>query len=72
MSQLNAAKHIQPYYPMPKTWYEHFVNKKWSERDNIFLPKIKFIEQVNLIWKGLSEDDKKLFMDAPPPLRKKI
>ena len=47
--------------------YEKFVNEKWKERRDIFEDKKLFIARTNKVWKELSDAEKHLFMNAPPP-----
>ena len=72
MSQLHAAakKQVSLYYPVPKSTYEKFINKKWIERKNVFQSKKNFIENSNSVWKTTSQRERDEFMNAPAPIPK--
>ena len=78
MSQLHASskgnvnnKHL--YYSIPKTNYERFINKKWTERKNIFESRSSFIARADKTWKESSDTQKEHFMNTiPPPTKSRI
>ena len=70
MSQINASsakKAALLYFSAPKTSYEKYVNKKWEERVDIFISKQNFIKQAVSDWNKSTQEERDLFMSAPPP-----
>ena len=77
MSQLHANKkgnvHKNLYYPMPKTLYEKFVNKKWAERNDIFESRSAFIKNANKSCNESSDSERNFFMNkAAPAIKTRI
>ena len=71
MSQLNAAKSYKNYFTNARTLYEKYINKKWSEKDDIFESKEKFIKRTRREWKSSSDESRNAFMSAAAPTNKK-
>ena len=69
MSQLRqkARKGANLYYPRPKTLYEQFINKKWTERRDICERPSSFIKVANESWKTSNDAERQKFMSASPP-----
>ena len=55
------------YYPLPKTLYGSFINKKWVERKDIFQSRSAFIKTTNRAWKESNEPERQNFLKATPP-----
>ena len=76
MSQLHAssAKKIALYFKNPSTLYEHFINKKWIERTNVFQSKQSFIKTAIESWNNSTDEEslKYLSQKAVPKNRRSI
>ena len=59
MSQLYAssANKIALYFKNPSTLYEHFINKKWIERMNVFQSKQSFIKTAIESWNNSTGEE---------------
>ena len=60
MSQLYAflAKKIALYFKNPSTLYEHFINKEWIERTNVFPSKRSFIKTAIESWNSSTNEER--------------
>ena len=55
------------YYPLPKTLYESFINKKWVKRKDIIQSRSAFIKTAHRAWKESNESERQKFLKATPP-----
>jgi len=72
MSQLTVGnkgnlRNKNLYFPVPKSFYEKFVNKKWVERFDVFESKQDFARKVEKVWRESNDAKRDMFMKAPPP-----
>ena len=67
MSQLHAAAAVRKYFSSPKTLYERYINKKWTERMDKFQSKQGFIKKAITEWKNSSDQEWIEFLSSKAP-----
>ena len=54
------------HFQNPKSSYDHFVNKMWIERKNIFEEKKELIFRANKKWNSLNDKERPKFIATAP------